>query len=200
MNLKKSDLLRNNLIAIISLLVGVFTLLMYIKQTNLLTKQTNILIEQNKAATWPYLFIGKNMVNPTDSITHFKILITNQGNGLAIIEKVVLRLDGVELRSWSDFYREMKVSFTNLVHYNSPIRNKVLMPGEELSVIGWDNAELLTFMYDRFMNLEMEICYRSVLGEYWTVKRTSFHESKSSDDIMFYEDGCRISATTYFRE
>ncbi|WP_029903437.1 hypothetical protein [Prevotella sp. 10(H)] len=201
---KTGRFLKSNLLTIMALAVSLFTLIMYIQQTALLTRQTDILIEQNKASTWPHLYIGRGVGFQSEGQpTEFDINITNQGNGPAIIEKVVMRLDGVEIESWSDLRKQMQIP----EHIKSspeiePLRNKVIMPGQMIVIISWlQSPDILQYMYPKFLNLEMEICYRSVLNEYWTVKRKSFHESKEfDDDIITYKDGCELNAKKYFKE
>lgn len=206
---KVNNFLKNNTLTILALLISVFTLIMYIRQTNLLTRQTNILIEQNKATTWPYLYIGRSIAHVKDSaanqysVSYYNISITNQGNGPAVIEKAVLRLDGIEMETWDDLYRYTQVpEHISRRSDNSTLRNTVIMPGGRIVLINWsDNLPLLNHIYAKFDSLELEICYRSVLNEYWTVKRSSFDElSYYEKDIMTHLEGCQINTSKYFKE
>jgi len=208
MKLKNTaQFLKNHLLTIITLTVSLFTLLMYVRQTNLLTKQTDILIQQNKATTWPHLYVGRSVSfdrGNTDGIPNMcNILIINQGNGPAIIEKVVMRLDGNEVERWNDFYKLAKVpSDINCFQNNSPLRNRVIKPAETIELISWyDHPQLIKYIYPKLKDLELEICYRSVLNEYWTIKRSSFEgESYYDDNVITYQEGCQLKAEKYFKE
>ena len=186
--------IKNNSASILALTVSTLTLFIYVRQTN-------ILAEQTRASLWPYVKIDYEASNAETfpHINTFYITVNNSGTGPAIVERVVLKVNGIEIANWDDFFEKLSIPFDLVKYSNNSLWDRVIMPGETIKFIDFSNDfELMNYLYpEHFDNLEIAICYKSVYEEYWTVIVKGFggnehvierHKSKK----------CVLKASTYF--
>ena len=194
-----------NLVIAVGVLISSFAaLFVYVRQarimseqSNILLEQTSILLEQTKASTWPHLSIeGWQGNNQDGRVMIFKIVVTNKGTGPAILEKTRISFDDVYVESWNDFYKVVGVPDSiKVFHSNQNIHNRVLASDERLELIDWSivgddpEASLLTeFIYSKSDRIKVEICYKSIHGDTWSVSRLGFKSDLEANDRVDLED------------
>ena len=189
-----SKFLKNNSANILALTVSVLTLFIYVRQTN-------ILAEQTRASLWPYVSINhitsnEGTIHPI--ISSFNITVKNSGTGPAIVERVVVKINSIEVEFWGDLYNKVSPPF-DFGCTNETLFGKVIMPGETIKFIDFsNNFELMNYLYsEHFDNLEIAICYKSVYDEYWTVSVKGFGWKQHIIERQ-KSNKCTLNATTYF--
>src|SRR5262245_35215489 len=129
--------------------------------------------QQVRAAVWPILEFDSS--NAPD----IRFGLSNKGVGPAIIKHVIVRVDDQPMKNWA-------LAFDKLLgpgeHHaaESDMSNRVLAAGESMIVLqpfgpdgkpisyNRDNPLFEKVNKDRF-RVTVEICYRSTLGEFWTL-------------------------------
>jgi len=142
--------------------------------------------EQVRAAVWPILEYETS--NSPD--IHFTV--SNKGVGPAIIENVIVRVDGQPVKNW----RQVMEKLRGHMEYRgaeSDISGHVFSAGESMVVFTPHDDNDNPFNFDRSnplwikMNEErnrvsVEICYCSTLGECWTLHGgQSTHKSTTTE-------------------
>ena len=191
-------------LTILTLTISILTLFVYVRQTSLLTKQTSILIQQTKASSWPYLSIVPNYEKTEDGgYSKYEILVVNNGTGPAIIEKVVVRLNGKEYLNWDDFYSILPTGFKQGQTKSHTLYQQVLKPGDIYTLVGWNkNMDVASYLLEHgiLSDLEIAICYKSFFDEYWTITTKGFSLEKHPQIERIQSDECQLQANTYFIE
>lgn len=173
---KKFD--SQTIMAIGVLVVSFMALFISVRQTNIMGEQTQLLVEQNKASAWPYLEIGitRGFTGNDETgynMSDYQISVTNKGTGPAIVEGVVVKYNGREAEHWKELYQLMQLpdSITDS-HQMSTITNHVFAQNEKLVILQLStNQELMKWFHDHSENISIQICYRSVYDDHWTVHR-----------------------------
>ena len=196
MTKKKKKIDINIMIAIGVLLASIGTLIVSSRQSNImheqtsiLFEQTNVLLEQTKTNTWPHLTIGLwKGSDEYGKLTTYKFFVDNKGVGPAIIEKVRISYDGSYASSWDEFYEIIQVPDSiHISHSNQNIHNRVLASNETLNLIDWSTDKgfqtpLSDYIHPRADKIKIEICYKSIHGETWSVTRSGFQSDLESND------------------
>jgi len=192
---------KKNLATILALTVSLLTLFVYVRQTNILSEQTKLLAEQTRASLWPHVCIESSISHGGfyPLITSFSIIVRNDGTGPAIVEHVVLKINGIEVETWDDFEEKVSPPF-EFGYSNDGLFDKVIMPGESIKFVEFsNNFELLNYLYsEHFDHLEIAICYKSIYNEYWTVVNKGFGNKQTVVE-RYQSDACKQNVT-YFIE
>lgn len=191
--------LRKNGLVIMTMTISICTLFIYVRQTSILSKQT-------EAAAWPRIVLASgcssnpNSTSDDDVLREFSIVISNAGNGPAIIERVVVRIDSIEVETWNELFQHKNIERGG---YNGePIFGSVLSPGKVVTMYTAFTPKHATKFHNASENMEIEVCYSSVFGKFWTVRKKCFHQFKKNI-LPVYEgphDKCLLKAEKYFNE
>ena len=187
--------LKANTALILTLTISITTVFIYVRQTTLLTQQI-------KASSWPYLEINLQRGFEQGKLTIFKIVISNKGNGPAIIEKVVVKYKDAPISKWSDFYKRLITPGSMTGHANALISQTVIMPGESIVFADWEyNLDFANHAYEYgiFNEVDISICYKSTFDEYWTVSRSGFHTNMERT-VRTESNKCSLNSDIYFIE
>jgi hypothetical protein len=130
--------------------------------------------QQVRAMVWPILQFDSS--NAPD--IHFTL--ANKGVGPAIIQHVIVRVDGKPFRNWHDIFEKLLGPGE---HHGSEsdMSNRVLTAGEVLDIMTPHRTDGDPIKYDRSdpvwqkwnderFKVTIEICYSSTLGECWTLR------------------------------
>jgi len=129
--------------------------------------------QQVRAVVWPILEFDSNN-GPIEFI------LSNKGVGPAIVKHVIVRVDGQPVRNWIDALA--KLAGPGEPHYaESDMNGRVLAPGERIAVFTPHDATNNPLNFDksnpvwvklntRRLQLSVEICYCSTLGECWKLR------------------------------
>ncbi len=175
---KKKEIDPNLMIAIGVLISSFAALFVYIRQTSIMNEQTKILLEQTKANAWPHLSIELHRGYSRSGLHTYKYVIDNKGTGPAIIEKVVISVDGKAVKNWQEFYTTIQIPDTiNVSHSNENIHQRVLSSNQNLTLIDWSNTNneaLIKYIYSQADKIKVQICYKSIHGDIWNIERHGF--------------------------
>jgi hypothetical protein len=177
----------DRLVSLIAMLIGVGSLFIIVYQTALLR-------EQQKASVLPYLMLGLQANNERSYL-----IMRNTGIGPALIEDVVIRYQGRELRQDPyDFFLEVRPESTKNdgLSVDKLVLGRLVPAGEWINVLGsegngqtmagtlmsvFDLGEVPQSWYDARGIAKsgpdkaiIEVTYRSVYGDRWRVSSDSF--------------------------
>ncbi|MFD2587201.1 hypothetical protein ACFSQJ_09685 [Croceitalea marina] len=191
-----------NLVIAIGVLIASFgALIVSMRQASIMNEQTKILIEQSKSNAWPSLSIEMSRGVRSDGLTKFNFQISNRGTGPAIIDKTVISYDGKSFENWNEFYKLLNVPDSiPLGHGNDILFNRIISPNENFNLIDWSvNKKLMQFIYDRADKISVKICYKSVYGDFWIVKRNGL-QNNLEKNVNEKTDSCSLSDEVAFEE
>jgi len=188
-------------------IISLCALVVSIYQTNVLSGQQEVMDEQQKimqqnarAQLWPSLRVNYTLSYENNTLEGFDFIISNDGTGPAIIENVEVGYDGKYAPSWNELWNVANlpdsISRTTSI---DQLSNRVLQPGEKyifLSLSG--NHDLMNFVNKDFhkkSGIEMQICYKSVFKEHWSLKG-KFPDIITTSVIPL--DSCTISERPSF--
>jgi hypothetical protein len=141
--------------------------------------------QQVRAAVWPILEFDSS--NAPD--IHFTL--ANKGVGPAIIQNVIVRVDGQPVRNWKEALERILGPGEHLGS-ESDMRGHVLAAGESMTVFTPRDAENNPLNFDKSNPLwvklnkdrgrvTVEICYCSTLGECWTLRGSGMTPSTTTE-------------------
>ncbi len=172
----------DRIVSLSAMVVGVSSLLIALYQTKLMR-------ESARASVLPYLMVGLN----SDSSGVY-VTLRNAGVGPALIDKVVVRVQGREVRGdVYEYYVGMRPAAVQDPHLSMDrIQPGRLIPaGENIKMLGLDGADRGQMLRDLLHLFELadvprtwlenvgaterdkavlEISYSSVYGEHWTAR------------------------------
>ena len=190
----------NLLIAVGVLFASFGALFVYIRQASIMSEQTKILLEQTKANAWPHLSIELYRGHSAKGLNIYKIEIRNKGTGPAIMEQTRITYDNTHVENWEEFHQRMLVPDSIDISYsNRNISGRVLSSNEGLVLVDWSNSDenshntsLMEFIYQRADKISIEICYKSIHGDAWTVKREGFRSDLEINERI-RESSCALN-------
>lgn len=133
--------------------------------------EVSVMRADQRASVWPYLDLGVSY-----SADGFSIGATNRGLGPALVESVVVEVDGRPARSWDEVVERL-VGPESGLDYGNTLRNtingEVLPADRELMLFGVTGGwtPIKREMVDELNRLDWLVCYCSVYGDCWTVGR-----------------------------
>lgn len=149
----------NMLVAVCALVVSACAL--YIS-----VQEVRIMRVQQKAAMYPYLTVGKSYNGDG-----FGLRLTNTGNGLAKVHSYQVFNDSIFFKDWFDviatYAPEAKDINWNIMSSDGYLRNEMITPLEEKTLIFVRWTPESRKLERRLANLRVRVCYSSLLDEYW---------------------------------
>lgn len=196
---KKIDI--NLLIAVGVLVASFAALFVSVRQAHIMNQQTDILLEQTKASAWPSVSIGMDRSIVNGDVNKYLFTLTNRGTGPAIVEQTIITYDDTPISNWDEFYELINVpNGMNIGHGNDILIGRVIPPNEEFGLINWNgNPEIMNFVYQLGHKINIEVCYKSVYGEYWTVKRNGLQTNLEKNEVT-QSKACRKTNLKLFVE
>ena len=124
--------------------------------------------KQQSASMYPYVTVGK-----TYNGQGFGIEAKNSGNGLARIDSYKIHDGEKYFSDWTDVLNTlapevMSINYS-LISTAGNIRNQMISPGEVKNLIFLKWTDETRKLEPAFQNLEVEICYSSLLGDHWVI-------------------------------
>lgn len=129
--------------------------------------------QQQKANMYPYLSLSNDY-----SGEGFGLSIRNSGSGLARINSVQLTDGEQHFRNWLDViqtYLPDSLQFGYDLLRANTLNDRILIPGEEMELffVQWTPATRM--LEEDFRDLDMIICYSSLLDDYWELRGGKHH-------------------------
>jgi hypothetical protein len=159
--------------------------------------EVRIMREQQRMAVWPRL------VASVSSEAGFTVKVRNHGIGPALIESVVVTVDGRPQRRWGPAVRALvglpEGGFDYARSYtHSTVNGQVLLPGASIDALtiapgaGADSAAA------HGARLGVRVCYCSVYGECWRVTDEHVGGSEGSTQRVMPAPRCAEPAADRF--
>lgn len=124
--------------------------------------------QQQKASMYPYLTIGKNY-----NAEGFAIYLRNSGSGLARINSVELTDGERYFSDWLDvldFYLPDSIPVNYDLFRTNNINDQILTQGEQVRLFSMQWTPAIRDFEERTRDLDMIICYSSLLDDYWVLQ------------------------------
>jgi hypothetical protein len=132
--------------------------------------QTRIAERQAHASVWPYVSINYDISDEGEK-RGFTWTVENNGLGPALIQSVVISVDGKPRKTWAEVCVAIGITSKNFAATSSLISGRVLPPDTNrdttipaFHAIAAPEAKLFL---DARPRLGMDICYCSVYAECW---------------------------------
>lgn len=156
-------------------------LFVYMRQASIMTEQTKILLEQTKANTWPHLSFGLNRTFDERRLSEFKISISNKGVGPAIVNYTELSYKDKPVKTWKVYFESIDLEKGTAVTYtNQSMFEQVIAANDHVEFMQFNDSSLIKMVYPSFEHLSIEVCYNSLHGDNWILKRKGFQTGLES--------------------
>ena len=165
-------------------LISICALVVSIQQTRIMSEQRALMHQQAKASVWPRLIMGIGKSHDIDdrSVTDYRISVSNEGVGPAIIKNVKVLYKGEPKTNWWELFRAFEPEEgLKLYVTNSTISQSIIRQGDNLRILSLkNNLPLANLFYKHSEHISFEIVYESIYGDQWkyaTGLASSFEET-----------------------
>jgi len=117
----------------------------------------------DSASVWPHLDLGISFTPRTAGMQ-----VSNSGIGPAIVQSVVVSVDGHPLRSWPEAFKIL-INSPATKYSSSSVGERVIRAGETVNWFALPTEILPPDIQTRLARIVIEICYASVYDEHWIV-------------------------------
>jgi hypothetical protein len=117
----------------------------------------------DSAAVWPHLEFGITFTPQTAGMQ-----VSNSGVGPAIVQSVLVSVDGRPVRSWPDVFKAL-LNSPATKYSSSSVGERVIRAGETVNWFALPTDVLPPDIQARLARVVIEICYASVYEEHWIV-------------------------------
>lgn len=155
------------------LIVGIIAIVINIITVTVYMYQASIMQRQQHASAWPYL----EWLPTFNEIDGFKIELSNNGTGPALIKSVTIKVNGQKVENMDSLCVKL-IGTDYFPHLIGTVQNRVLPPGRTIKSITVENPEWAGKLFLALQNniFEYEICYESIYGDQWICKGTTVVE------------------------
>ena len=155
---KRSIFSPEKLVAYMAVLVGLCALGVSIYEAN-------IFRQQQKASVWPYLEFSYS------NIDGFSYNLKNKGVGPAIIKWIVVKIDGIPIKSWKEYGKKIfEVDKSNVDYVSSFISERVISSNENIRIILFKDPATIRTVLKNISRISFQICYSSIFDDHWIIK------------------------------
>lgn len=150
-------------------------------------QEMRIMRTQQKASMYPYLTLGW-----TYSGQGFGVELKNSGNGLAKVNSYKIFNDSIHFKEWLDVLTNYMPEATTIdygiISTSGNIRDLMISPGEtkRLIFIQWNEESRI--LQPRLEDLNITICYESLLGEHWLIENGIPQELDKPCEILIEQE------------
>jgi hypothetical protein len=118
----------------------------------------------DRAEVWPHAEI-QVFTKPTGA----ELLLVNTGIGPAIVQSIVVTVDGHPRSNWTDVLRTLNGVEPAPFGHSSVVQHG-LRPGDRLELLDLPVADLPHDFWSSVARVRVRICYSSVFEEHWVVE------------------------------
>jgi hypothetical protein len=137
--------------------------------------QTRIMREQQQTAVWPRLQLAHGYY--TDPARAFyRLQLTNQGVGPAILTHVSVKYRGVEVNEMgsvlaqvAEEHKELRQGDIADTNHSEPVPEDVVAPQQTIELLYFKGAPWVSTFVEARRYLEVTVQYASIYGELWEV-------------------------------
>jgi hypothetical protein len=117
--------------------------------------------EHDRAEVWPHLELS-TYVTPKGA----SLYLENTGIGPAIVNSIVVMVDGRQRRDWTDALTAL-TGKAPVALDNSTVADHALRAGDRSSLVGVSKDDLPPGFWQYVGRISIRVCYASVFGEHW---------------------------------
>jgi hypothetical protein len=115
----------------------------------------------DRAEVWPHVEI-MTLITPKGA----SLYLENTGLGPAIINSVVVSVDGKPGHNWNDVLRTLEGSEPGPFN-NSTVTDHALRAGDKAELIGLVQKDIPPGFWKWIARVSMKVCYRSAFEDHW---------------------------------
>lgn len=117
----------------------------------------------DRAEVWPHLEI-ETFTRPTGAVVY----LDNTGIGPAIVQQIVVRLDGRHVNSWHTVVDSLLGHHAE--HFsNTTVHDHGIRAGDRVALIDLPDAATPQPFWDKIKRVALTVCYADVFDEHWVV-------------------------------
>ena len=117
--------------------------------------------QHDRAEVWPHVELSV-YTTPTGAA----IYLENSGIGPAIINSVVVTVDGHPRRNWGDAAQALLGGNPSLTQ-TSTVVDRAVRPGDKIIMVGVGKESLTPGFWQHVGRLAVRVCYASVFDDHW---------------------------------
>lgn len=121
--------------------------------------ETSLIRAQQKGSAWPYVEIGYGYDG-----ADFRYGLYNTGVGPARIGYAVVRVDGVPVSDWRQFFQNLGV---NVERYNTSFMTRVVAAAGSVEALRVSDPDIARQLFELQPRVSLEVCYCSVYDDCW---------------------------------
>lgn len=152
-------------------LISICALVVSIQQTRIMSEQRALMHQQAKASVWPRLILGIGKSHDIDdrSVTDYRISVSNEGVGPAIIKDVRVLYKGEPMKNWWELFQKFEPDESMQLYVtNSTISGSIIRQGDNTRILSLkNNLPLANLFYEHSEHIVFEIVYESIYGDQW---------------------------------
>ena len=153
----------------IELIVGCCAILVGLCALFVSIYEAKIFKQQQKASVWPYLEFSYNIYNPG-----FSYEVQNKGVGPAIIQWVIVKIDGKPISSWRAYAQTILIPDSTKYRISvSSISDRVISPNEKIELFSIKDSHGARLARRSNDKVSFKICYKSIFNDYWIMSYDS---------------------------
>lgn len=164
-----------------AILISLFSFVALVYQTNLMRLEQQLTREAELKSKMPYLMIAnKNYGGP-----NYAIALFNKGLGPAIIDSFsIIVEDSVYQMDLATYFLEVvpEIADIDRLYYSNLLPGQLLPAGEEMELVGINNAQEATNellrVIEKGPDINYRLIYRSVYDERWLLTSEEFFPVK----------------------
>lgn len=124
--------------------------------------ETALIRQAQKGSVWPALGGGYSY-----NQDGFSYLLENAGVGPAIIEYIVLTIDGEPLQTWDQYFEKLGINVNN--YLVTQASGRIVSPQSKLDILFIPPQGSVDLVAAEQSRVNVEICYCSVYEDCWIV-------------------------------
>ena len=126
--------------------------------------ETSLMREHQRLSVWPRLEIMKSYGN-----NRFVLNISNRGTGPALIQSVVVTVDGTPVDTWQAMMKKLHLDGKPISFAQSQINRRVIRAGENIEAFLLKDPQYADQVGQAMIErVDVIICFQSIYGEGWT--------------------------------
>ncbi len=137
--------------------------------------ETSLIRQAQKGSVWPALGGGYSY-----NQDGFSYLLENAGVGPAIIEYIILTVDGEPIETWDQYFDKLEVDINN--YLVTQASGRIVSPQSKLDILYIPPQRNIDHIAQEQARVDVEICYCSVYEDCWIVTMNERAKEVSSCD------------------
>lgn len=116
----------------------------------------------DRAEVWPHVEVG-TFTTPTDATLYLE----NTGVGPAVINSIVITVDGKARHNWGDVVTALFGDAAPVRFGHETVLDHSLRAGDKVAVLVLPAASIPPGFWEQIRRVGVTVCYASVFGDHW---------------------------------